>query len=110
MNKSLKIGLILDNLYVSKYVVDLIRWSKSNSGIEISHYLVPKNQNPNTTPQFPCTTIHPSPPLGLSLVYSSTVVSTGAIAAMAAAYPPTAATAATAACMSMPPGVAAAAT
>ena len=47
MNKSLKIGLILDNLYVSKYVVDLIRWSKSNSGIEISHYLVPKNQNPN---------------------------------------------------------------
>jgi len=47
MNKSLKIGLILDNLYVSKYVVDLIRWSKSTSGIEISHYLVPKNQNPN---------------------------------------------------------------
>ena len=47
MNKSLKIGLILDDLYVSKYVVDLIRWSKSTSGIEISHYLVPKIQNHN---------------------------------------------------------------
>ena len=47
MNKSLKIGLILDDLYVSKYVIDLIRWSKSTSGIEISHYLIPKNQNSN---------------------------------------------------------------
>ncbi len=47
MNKSLKIGLILDDFYVSKYVVDLIRWSKSTSDIEISHYLVPKIQNPN---------------------------------------------------------------
>ena len=33
--------------YVAKAIPDLIRWSKSNSGIEISHYLVPKNQNPN---------------------------------------------------------------
>ena len=46
MNQKLKIGLLLENEYVNSHIKELIEWASNESGIEISHYLIAKN-NPN---------------------------------------------------------------
>ena len=39
MNKILKIGIIVDDLFISDYIADLITWSKSIDSVDISNYL-----------------------------------------------------------------------
>ena len=46
MNQKLKIGLLLENEYVNSHIKELIEWASNENGIEISHYLIARN-NPN---------------------------------------------------------------
>ena len=46
MNQELKIGLLLENEYVNSHIKELIEWASNENGIEISHYLIARN-NPN---------------------------------------------------------------
>ena len=39
MNKTLKIGVVIDNDLISNYLADLITWSKNTEDIDISSYL-----------------------------------------------------------------------
>ena len=48
MNKILKIGIIVDDLFISDYIADLITWSQKIDGVDFSNflYLVDDNENP----------------------------------------------------------------
>ena len=48
MNKTLKIGIIVDDLFISDYIADLITWSQKIDGVDFSNflYLVDDNENP----------------------------------------------------------------
>ena len=39
MNKTLKIGVVIDNDLISNYLADLITWSNNTEDIDISSYL-----------------------------------------------------------------------
>ena len=44
MNEKLKIGLLLENEYINKYIKDLLEWSLNEPNIEITHYIISKNR------------------------------------------------------------------
>ena len=47
MNKTLKIGVVIDNDLISNYLADLITWSKNTEDIDISSYLYLHNYEEN---------------------------------------------------------------
>ena len=48
MNKILKIGIIVDDLFISDYIADLITWSQKIDGVDFTNFLhlVDDNENP----------------------------------------------------------------
>ena len=42
---TIKIGLLLDNTYTSKYVYNIIKWADERNDIDVSHFIIHKTSN-----------------------------------------------------------------
>ena len=51
MNKILKIGIIVDDLFISDYIKDLITWSQKIDGVDLSNFLHLVDDNENLLPK-----------------------------------------------------------